>query len=118
MRLPSRLRPRPCPRSVVAGRDCLESYFADPDELEPSLQAEDAAFAAHLPAFRAHLAAALPARVHHWALFMTTERLKERMNAAIYPGAFHAAIPIPPDADIQTRFQTWAGLLAHPQLFN
>src|SRR5437879_3840056 len=36
---------------VVAGRDCLESYFADPDELEPSLQAENAAYAAQLPAF-------------------------------------------------------------------
>jgi hypothetical protein len=103
---------------VVAGRDCLESYFADPDELEPSLQAENAAYTAQLPAFRAHLQAALPARVAHWSLFTTTERLKERMNAAIYPGAFHAAIPIPPDADIQNRFQTWAALVAHPQLFN
>jgi hypothetical protein len=103
---------------LVAGRDCLESYFADPDELEPSLQAEDAAYAAQLPAFRTRLENALPARVAHWALFTTTERLKERMNAAIYPGAFHATIPIPPDADIQNRFQTWAGLVAHPQLFN
>jgi hypothetical protein len=103
---------------VVAGRDCLESYFADPDELEPSLQAEDTAYAAQLPAFRKHLENALPVRVAHWALFTTTERLKERMNAAIYPGAFHATIPIPPDADIQKRFQTWAGLVAHPQLFN
>ena len=40
------------------------------------------------------------------------------MNAAIYPGAFHATIPIPPDADIQARFQTWAALVAHPNLFN
>jgi len=103
---------------VVPGRDCLESYFADPDELEPSLQAENAAYAAQLPAFRTHLETALLARVAHWALFTTTERLKERMNAAIYPGAFHAAIPIPPDTDIQNRFQTWAGLVAHPQLFN
>ena len=31
---------------VVAGRDCLESYFADPDELEPSLQAEDPGYVA------------------------------------------------------------------------
>ncbi len=103
---------------VVAGRDCLESYFADPNELEQCLYAEDAAYAAQMPAFRAHLMAALPARVAHWALFMTTERIKERMNAALYPGAFHATIPIPPDADIQHRFHTWASHVAHPQLFN
>jgi hypothetical protein len=103
---------------VVAERDCLESYFADPDELEPSLQAENPAYAAQLPAFRAHLQTALAARVAHWALFTTTERLKERMKAAVYPSAFHATVPIPPDADIQSRFQAWAGLVAHPQLFN
>jgi hypothetical protein len=103
---------------VVAGRDCLESYFTDPDELEPSLRAEDPAYAGQFPAFRTHLETALAARVAHWALFMTTERLKEQMNAAFYPGAFHATIPIPPDADIETRFQTWAGLVAHPSLFN
>jgi hypothetical protein len=103
---------------VVVGRDSLESYFADPDELEPSLQAEDGAYAAQLPAFRKHLENALLVRVLHWALFTTTERLKERMNAAFYPGAFHATIPVPADTDIQRRFQTWAGLVAHPQLFN
>lgn len=103
---------------VVASRHCLESYFADPDELELSLQAEDPAYVAQLPAFRTHLETALPARVAHWALFLTTERLKEQMNATFYPGAFHATIPIPPDADIQHRFQTWAGLVAHPLLFN
>jgi hypothetical protein len=103
---------------VVQGRDCLESYFADPEELEPSLRAENAAYPAQFQAFRAHLNAALPTRVAHWALFTTTERIKERMNEAIYPGAFHATVPIPPDADIQNRFQTWAGLVAHPQLFN
>lgn len=103
---------------VVPGRDCLESYFADPDELEPSLRAEDPTYVGQLPAFRTHLENALPARVAHWALFTTTERLKERMSTAVYPGAFHATIPIPPDVDIQSRFQTWAGLVAHPQLFN
>ena len=103
---------------VVAERDCLESFFTDPDELEPSLKAEDPAYAGQQSAFRAHLEAALLAWVGHWALFMTTERLKERMNPAIYPGAFHDAIPIPLDPEIQSRFQTWAGLIAHPQLFN
>lgn len=103
---------------VVSGRDCLESYFADPDELEPSLQAENPAFAAQFPPFRGHLRGALAARVAHWALFTTTERLKERLIAAMYPGAFHAAIPMPGDADIQNRFQEWAALLAHPQVFN
>ncbi|HEV3255446.1 MAG TPA: hypothetical protein VG013_01075, partial [Gemmataceae bacterium] len=99
---------------VVASRDCLESFFTDPDELEPSLQAEDPAYVGQLPAFRAHLEAALPARVAHWALFMTTERLKERMKAALYPSAFHGAIPIPAEADIERQFQQWAALVAHP----
>ena len=102
---------------AAADRDSLESYFADPDELEASLRVEDPTYAAHLPAFRAHLAAALSIRVDHWSLFMTTERLKERMNAALYPGAFHATIPIPPDGDIQARFQAWEALVAHPSLF-
>jgi hypothetical protein len=103
---------------VVAGRDCLESYFADPDELEASLLAENAAYAVQLPAFRLHLQTVLPVWVAHWALFRTTERVKDRMNAALYPGAFHGKPPIPSDTDIQARFQTWAGFLAHPQLFN
>jgi hypothetical protein len=103
---------------VTPDRDCLESYFSDPDELEPSLEAEDSAYAPQLPAFRAHLQAALAARVDHWSLFMTTERLNERMKAAVFPSAFHADLPIPPDADIASRFQTWAGLVAHPQAFS
>ncbi len=103
---------------IVAGRDCLESYFADPDELEPSLQAENPAFAVQFPAFRTHLQSNLLDRVAHWALFTTTEHLKERMAAAVYPGAFHATVPIPSDADIQNRFQVWAALVAHPQLFD
>ncbi len=103
---------------VVPGRDCLESYFASPDELEASLLSEDPGFTGQILAFRAHLEAAMPARVAHWALFTTTERLKERMTAALYPGAFHAAIPIPADVDIQNRFQVWAALAAHPQVFD
>jgi len=102
---------------VAANSDALESYFSDPDELEPSLRVEDPAFAGQFPAFRAHLNSALPDWVRHWALFTTTERVKERMNAAIYPGAFHATIPIPADADIQNRFQDWSNLVAHPRLF-
>ena len=42
----------------------------------------------------------------------------EKDGAAIYPGAFHSAIPIPADADIQNRFQAWAALVTHAQLFN
>ena len=103
---------------VVAGRDCLESYFADPDEIEPSLQVENPAYASQFPAFRTYLEAALADWLSHWALYTTTERVKERMNAAIYPGAFHATVPIPPDADIHHQFQVWAGIIAHPQLFN
>jgi hypothetical protein len=103
---------------VADERDCLESYIVDPGELEASLQAEDPTFAAQFSGFRTHVETALPPRVAHWALFMTTERLKEQMNAAFYPGAFHAAVPIPPDADIQARFEAWARLVAHPLLFN
>jgi hypothetical protein len=103
---------------VAPDRDGLDSYFCDPDELQPSLLAEAPAFAPQVPAFRAYLQGALAARVDHWSLFTTTERLKERMSAALYPGAFHAALPIPPDVDIDNRFQTWAGLVAHPQVFN
>jgi hypothetical protein len=103
---------------VVPGRDCLESYFSDPDELEPSLLAENPAYAAGLPDFRANLESALAARVDHWSLFTTTERVKERMNAAAYPGAFYATIPIPADADVQARFQAWGAVVAHPGLFN
>src|SRR5947209_17147678 len=40
------------------------------------------------------------------------------MSEALYPGAFHATVPVPPDADIQLRFQAWAGLVAPPQLSN
>ena len=101
---------------VVPSRDCLESYFTDPDELEPSLQAENAAYAGQFPAFRAYLEAALPARTAHWALFTTkkTGTEKKLHEPAMYPGAFHASIPIPADADIQQQFQVWAGLIHIP----
>lgn len=103
---------------VVASRECLESYFADPDELEPALLAENAAYTADISDFRSLLETELPAYVDHWALFSTTERLKERLTSANYPGAFHDTVPIPSDADIQNHFQTWSGLVAHPHLFN
>ena len=71
---------------VVASRDCLESYFADPDELEPSLLAENVAYTADVSDFRSLLETELPAFVDHWALFSTTERLKERLTSAELSG--------------------------------
>ena len=43
---------------VVPGRDCPESYFADPDELEPNLQAENAAYEKKRAAMQQQLEAA------------------------------------------------------------
>jgi hypothetical protein len=98
-------------------RHALESYFCDPGEIGPALLAQNAAHAPHFPALEAQILRHLPERVDHWALFTTTERAKERMAAAQYPGIFHAQYQVPPDADIQQRLQHWAAILDPNALF-
>jgi hypothetical protein len=92
-------------------RHAVESYFCDPDELEPALLRMDPTWAALLPALRHRVSSALPLYADHWALLTITDRLKVRMAVGGYPGHFSTTIPVPPDADIQARFALWATTL-------
>jgi hypothetical protein len=96
---------------VHANRHAIESYFCDPAEIVPSLLHIDPAWASQQTAFQATITAALSDYVGHWALLTVTDRLKTRMMDHGYPGQFSTTIPIPPDGDIQARFQQWATTL-------
>jgi hypothetical protein len=98
-------------------RHALESYFCDPAEIGPALLAQNAGHGPRLPALEAQILGRLPERADPWALFTVTERVKERMNAAQYPGVFHNQYQLPPDADIRQRLQGWATILDADALF-
>jgi hypothetical protein len=90
---------------VNGDRHSIESYFCDPTEIGWALSQQQ------LAALQAQVLAALPERVDHWALFSVTERVKERLIAAEYPGIFHNQYQLPPDPEIRQRLQTWASIL-------
>ena len=93
-------------------RHGLESYFCDPAEITPALLAEDAAtFGPRLPALDAQLNEVLTQRVDHWGLFTLTERVKNRMNEAEYPGFFHNHYVLPGDPDIRAKLRDWAQIV-------
>lgn len=97
---------------VNALRHGLESYFCDPSEITPALLAEDAVtLGPRIAALEAQVNAALSDRVDHWSLFTLTERLKNRMIEAEYPGVFHALYVLPDDPTIETRLQVWTGIM-------
>jgi hypothetical protein len=93
---------------VNAERHAIESYFTDPQEIQPALLAIDPGWGPQSGPFQATAAAALPEYVGHWALLTVTDRLKNRMNDVGYPGHFSTTIPVPPDAEIQARFAQWS----------
>jgi hypothetical protein len=96
---------------VNAGRHALESYFCDPDEIEPVLLIIDAGWGAQAAALRAQIDSHRNDYLDHWSLLTTTDRLATRMIDQGYPSQFANAIPVPPDVDIQARFQQWGGIL-------
>jgi len=96
---------------VNPDRHTLENYFCAPDEIVPALLNINPAWASQGVALRAQIESRQQDYMDHWALLTTTDRLKDRMMQEGYPGHFANAIPIPPDPDIQTRFQQWAGVM-------
>jgi len=97
---------------VNPARHSLESYFCDPSEIAPALLAEDSAsFGPRLSSLEAQLNAALTDRVDHWSLFTLTERVKNRLNDADYPGFFHEQYRLPPDPDIQLKLRNWSQIV-------
>ena len=96
---------------VNADRHTLENYFCDPDEIVPALLNINATWGPQGAALRAQIDTHRQDYMDHWALLTTTDRLKDRMMQEGYPSRFANAVPVPPDADIQARFQQWAGVL-------
>jgi hypothetical protein len=92
-------------------RHAIESYFTDPQEIQPALLAIDAGWGPQVSSFQTTVAASLADYIAHWALLTVTDRLKNRMNEIGYPGHFSTTIPVPPDADIQARFVQWSRTL-------
>ena len=96
---------------VNENRHSLESYFCDPTEIAPALVNLDrATFERRLPSLDAQVAAELPARVDHWCLFSVTERVKQRMLDAQFPGVFHNQYVLPSDEEIRSRLRRWSEL--------
>jgi hypothetical protein len=98
-------------------RHALESYFCDPGEIGPAVLALNPAHGPRIPALQAQILGRLPERADHWALFTVTERVKERMNAAQYPGVFRNQYQLPPDTDIRQRLRGWVTILDADALF-
>ncbi len=108
---------------VNLDRHALESYFCDPDELEPILRGQDAKtgrneYTPLLSGLRQQMTSALAEYVPHWAICRVIQRANERIrNDAEYPRFFQNRCPLPSDVDIQTKLAEWSGVLDSDVLF-
>jgi len=93
-------------------RHCLESYLSDPSEIAAALRAKDATqYASNIQRFDTHLRAQLSDWVDHWSLWVTTCRVSRQLADEAFPGLFHDQLPIPDDAAIEARLNSWAGVV-------
>ncbi len=103
---------------VNVHRHCLESYFCDPDEIQASLLAHDAArFTPHLASLQADILAPLADWADHWSLWTTTNRLNAEMRGARFPHLFHHQYMLPADAEIKKRLADWAAIVEPASTF-
>jgi len=49
--------------------------------------------------------------VDHWSLWVTTCRVSRQLADEAFPGLFHDQLPIPDDAAIEARLNSWAGVV-------
>jgi hypothetical protein len=99
---------------VNPNRHCLESYFSDPTEIEAALRAKnEAKYQSVFPKMAAILQGQLADWVDHWSLWVTTCRISRQLTAEAFPGFFHDQLPLPDDAVIEARLNTWAAVVDH-----
>jgi hypothetical protein len=99
-------------------RHCLESYFTDPDEIEPALLAKDRQFyGPQIPALRERIESCRAAWVDHWSLWVTISRVCRKLGAESFPGFFHDQYVLPRDAAIKARLKAWAGVVDSRAVF-
>ena len=104
---------------VVARRHALESYFCEPNEVRRALKAQTPALAkARLDAFVIQTRKALADRVNHWCLFTVTERVKNRLGEAQFPGVFHDQYVLPSDREVKKRLKTWSSIVKVAAIFS
>lgn len=97
---------------VNAERHCLESYFSEPSEIAAALRAKHATqYASDIQRIDNHLRAQLSDWVDHWSLWVTTCRVSRQLTDEAFPGFFHDRLPLPDDAAIEARLNTWAGVV-------
>jgi hypothetical protein len=99
-------------------RHSLESYFCDPAEIRPVLGAQTPALdRTRLNSLVSQMRKALSDRVDHWCLFTVTERVKNRMSEAQFPGIFHDQYVLPFDREVKKRLKTWASIVKAEAIF-
>jgi hypothetical protein len=99
-------------------RHSLESYFCDPAELRPALKADIASQnKTRLDALVTQIRKALADRVKHWCLFTVTERVKNRLGDAQFPGVFHDQYVLPSDREVKKRLKTWSSIVNGVAIF-
>ena len=65
---------------INPARHCLESYFTDPDEIEPALLAKDRQlYGPQIPVLRERIESCRDAWVDHWSLWVTISRVCRKL---------------------------------------
>jgi len=103
---------------INPNRHTLESYFCDPREIRPALESLMPGLnRGRLDSLVVEMRSALAHRVDHWCLFTVTERVKNRMNEAQYPGVFHDQYVLPSDREVRKRLRSWASIVKSTDIF-
>ena len=99
-------------------RHSLESYFCDPTEIRRALQVQTPGLDRfRLDSLVIQTTKALEDRGNHWCLFTVTERVKNRMIEAEFPGIFHDQYVLPSDREVKKRLKTWATIVKADTVF-
>ena len=103
---------------IDPNRHTLESYFCDPREIRPALESLMPGLnRGRLDSLVVEMRSALAHRVDHWCLFTVTERVKNRMNEAQYPGVFHDQYVLPSGREVRKRLRSWASIVKSIDIF-
>jgi hypothetical protein len=86
-------------------------YFCESDDLRAALASSPIDGERAVRAIARLINAGLAEWVEHWSLWVTLERLKDRMSEAAYPNAFHQGIKAPPAKDIKAKLKEWEAMI-------
>ena len=100
-------------------RHSLESYFPDPAELRPAPKFDTPLLKkTSLDVLVIQTRKVLVDRVNHWCLFTITERVKNCLGEAQFPGVFHDQYVLPSDREVKIRLKTWSSIVKVAAIFS